>query len=324
MNRRDFLTRIAASGTALGSVGLAAAELAQGPRPGGANRGQGHAARYSGNDKLHRVAISSWSFHKYFQATRDKDFKLAGEMLALLDFPEMIAQRYDVHTLEMVAPHFASTEPAYLQELKSKLALAHSHLVNIPVDIKEIRNEGGLSDAKAEVRQGAIEASKKWIDIAKTLGARSVRCDPGKINPDDLSPTIDSYRKLAAYGKSKGICVIIENHGGVGSEHPEELVKIFKGVGGEFIGALPDFGNFPDEKTRQHGLPVLFPYARTVCHAKGLEFDANGNETKFNFQKCVEIAKQAGYKGVYSIEYEGPGDPYQGVQMVVAELVRYL
>ena len=72
------------------------------------------------------------------------------------------------------------------------------------------------------------------------------------------------------------------------------------------------------------GLPLLFPYARTVCHAKGLDLDASGNETKFDFAKCVEISKQAGYKGVYSIEYEGTSDPYDGVRKVVDELLRYL
>jgi len=110
----------------------------------------------------------------------------------------------------------------------------------------------------------------------------------------------------------------------VGSEHPEELVSVFKRVGSSFFGALPDFGNFPDEPTREKGLRVLFPYAHVVCHAKGLEIDASGAETKFDFPKCVEISKAAGYKGIYSIEYEGPGDPYQGVQKVLDELLKYL
>lgn len=169
-----------------------------------------------------------------------------------------------------------------------------------------------------------MDAVRKWIDIAKALGANSVRCDPGRMDPADLAPTVDSYKKLATYGRSKGIRVIIENHGGVGSEHPEELVKLFKEVGGNFIGALPDFGNFPDETTRWRGLALLFPYARTVCHAKGLEFDSSGDETRFNFAKCVAISKEAHFKGVYSVEYEGPGDPYEGVQKVVDELVKHL
>jgi sugar phosphate isomerase/epimerase len=144
------------------------------------------------------------------------------------------------------------------------------------------------------------------------------------MDPAHLTPTVGSYRKLATYGRSKGVQVLIENHGGVGSEHPEELLKLFKDVGSNSIGALPDFGNFPDETTRERGLPLLFPYAHVVSHAKGLQFDASGTETQYDFPKCIAIAKQAGYRGVFSVEYEGPGDPYGGVQKVVNELERYL
>lgn len=315
MNRRDLLARLAA--------GVATSWTVDGGAPlWAAQKSRRRVA--ASLDKRARVGISSWSFHNYFQATREKEFNLPGAMLVLLDFPEMIVDRYKVHNFEFVAPHFASTDPTYLKELKSRLVRTHSRLVNIPVDIDEIDMEGGLSDPDEEVRDRVIAASKRWIDIAHDLGGRAVRCDPGKMDAAALAPTVDSYRKLAAYGKSKGVQVIIENHGGVGSEHPEELVKLFKSVGGSFIGALPDFGNFPDEITREKGLPLLFPYARVVSHAKGLEFDASGNETKYDFTRCMAIAKTAGYKGVFSVEYEGPADPYDGVQKVVNELERYL
>jgi sugar phosphate isomerase/epimerase len=169
-----------------------------------------------------------------------------------------------------------------------------------------------------------VNGVKTWIDVALAIGSKSVRCDPGKMNPEDLSPTVESYKRLAAYGRPKGVHVIIENHGGVGSEHPEELVRLFKQAGREVVGALPDFGNFPDEATRETGLALLFPYAHVVCHAKGLDFDSAGNETKFDFPKCIEISKKAGFKGIYSIEYEGPGDPYEGVQKTLEELLKFL
>ena len=315
MNRRYFFTRIVA--------GAAASWAADSITPLLAARRTRRPAAPS-VDRHARIAISSWSFHNYFQSTREKEFNLPGSMLALLDFPEMIADRYKVHNFEFVAPHLASTEATYLKELKSRLVRTRSRLVNIPVDIEEIDTAGGLSDPDEKVRDRAIEASKKWIDIAHDLGAVAVRCDPGKMDPANLAPTVGSYKKLAAYGKSKSVQVIIENHGGVGSEHPEELVKLFKEVGGSSIGALPDFGNFPDEATREKGLLLLFPYARVVSHAKGLQFDASSHESQYDFPKCIAIAKKAGYKGVYSVEYEGPADPYDGVQKVVNELEKYL
>ena len=101
----------------------------------------------------------------------------------------------------------------------------------MPVDIKELWTGGGLSDPDKEVRDAAVDGAKTWIDIALAVGSKSVRCDPGKMNPEDLSPTVESYKRLAAYGRPKGVHVIIENHGGVGSEHPEELVRLFKQAG---------------------------------------------------------------------------------------------
>jgi sugar phosphate isomerase/epimerase len=297
MNRRQFIFSSAAAGTT----------LLRGATPSDA-----------------RIGISTWSFHNFFSTTRDDNAPpLAGKPWDLLDYPEFIADRYHVHQMEMVAPHFASTEPAYIREVKARLERAHSHLVNIPVDIPELDMGAGLSDPDTKLTGKIIAACQKWIDVAHDLGARSVRCDPGNINTAHLTPTIASYKALAAYGDPKGVFVIIENHGGVGSEHPEELIGLFKAVG-KNCGALPDFGNFPDETTRQKGLKLLFPYAHAVCHAKGLKFDDQGNETMFNFGRCVETAKSAGFKGVYSIEFEGEGDPHTGVQNVINELKRFL
>ena len=119
--------------------------------------------------------------------------------------------------------------------------------------------------------------------MAAEVGSKSVRCDPGKFDPKKPAPTVDSYRQLSEYGRSRGVHVIIENHGGVGSEHPEDLVQLFKAVGGEHVGSLPDFMNFNSEAIREKGLELLFPYARVVCHAKGMEFDASGAEKQYNF-----------------------------------------
>ena len=68
--------------------------------------------------KLDRIAISTWSLHNFFPATRRSDFDQPGPMLALLDFPEMIVEKYKVHHFEFCTTHFASTEPVYVMELE--------------------------------------------------------------------------------------------------------------------------------------------------------------------------------------------------------------
>jgi hypothetical protein len=80
----------------------------------------------------------------------------------------------------------------------------------------------------------------------------------------------------------------VENHGSA-SAHPEQLAEILRQSG---AAALPDFGNFPDDATRDRGLRLLFPLAKSICHAKLIP----------SIQECVAIAEQANFRGVYSIE----------------------
>jgi sugar phosphate isomerase/epimerase len=312
MLRRDFLTQFAASAASSGLAGDAFASTNK-KRP---------APRVP--NKLDRIAISTWSLRDYFRATRRSDCNLPGPLLALLDIPEMTADRYHVHHLEFCATHFASTEPAYLREIKYALVHTSSTIVNLLVDIPECGREGTFSDPNRQARRAALEAVKPWTDIAHTLGVKSVRVSPGRVDPENLAPAAESYQALAAYAQARGVRVLVENLGGFGAEHPEELVKLIKRLGPARLGALPDFANFPDEPTRQKGLKLLFPYASTVCHAKGLEFDANGTETAYDFPRAMEIARKAAYRGVYSIEFEGPGDPYAGIQKTLDELLKYL
>lgn len=272
-----------------------------------------HAQAPDGDAKRSRIGVSSWSFHNLFAATHDKKAPLPDKPLRALDFPEMIADRYHVHNLEIVSPHFESSEPSYLRELKIRLERAHSRLVNIPVDYDELWEQPALSATDAREREKAISMYAKWIDVAHEMGARSVRCDPGIINLADPSLTIDSYKTLVSRGRAKDIRVIVENHG-TASKHPEELVQILKASG---AGALPDFGNFPDEETRERGLRLMFPLAVSVCHAKL-------NPARFDFARCVQMSKAANFQGVYSIEAGGREDPYEEVQRVVDALLHSL
>jgi hypothetical protein len=224
---------------------------------------------------LDRICVSTWAFHTAFEN---------GE-IRLMDFPEMVADRYGVHNLEIVAPHFGDTDTGALQGL---LARTKSRMVNIPIDIKELWETPSLSSPDGAVRQRAISLYSEWIDRASALGVPSVRCDPGLLNLSELSPTIASYRTLVAYGAARQVEVSVENHGSA-SAHPGQLAEVLRRSG---AAALPDFGNFPDDATRERGLRLLFPLAKSICHAKLIP--AIGD--------CVKIADGAGFRGVYSIE----------------------
>jgi len=58
----------------------------------------------------------------------------------------------------------------------------------------------------------------------------------------------------------------------------------------------------------------LMPYAKAVS-AKSHDFDDDGNETKTDYKKMMQIVLDAGYRGYVGIEYEGSElDEYAGIR----------
>ena len=309
MTRRKFLARSSAI------VGLAA-------RACGTLAAPAHGVpQFYDQAKLYRAGISSWSFRNFFASTRSPDFREPGPAIALLDFPEIVRDRYLVSRVEFASPHFATNEPEYLFELRRKLSQARSRLVNISLRAPELDAGAGLSDRDPAIRGAAVLVVKKWIDAAHRLGSTAVSSQPGQINPGDLTPTLSSYRDLASYGRLRGVEVLIEN--GSGAE-PGDVLDVIREVGGRSTGALPVFASFSSRGARIEGLELLFPRAGALCHAAGVSFDDEGNETAFDFQACIEIAKRYHFRGIYCANYIGNDDPYQGVQHVLNELIRYL
>lgn len=177
--------------------------------------------------KLHRVGVSTWSFHTFFERDRSDPTR---KPMDVRDFPEMIADKYHVHNVEIVLPHFGTVEPSLVRDFKSRLEKAHSKLVHMPLDYGELWNKAAISSPDRSERDAAIALYKKGIDAAAVLGCPLVRCDPGKVNLDDPSLTIDSYKLLAAYAGARGIEVVVENHGNI-AKNPETLVTILRSAG---------------------------------------------------------------------------------------------
>ena len=170
----------------------------------------------------------------------------------------------------------------------------------------------------------ALDAARLWVGVAHDLGVKSASVGPGKVDPENLERTAESYKALALYAQAKGVRVMVENQDGFGSDNPQEITKVLKLAGAGRLSALPNFANFTDEPTRQKGLNMLFPYAPSLCRVQGLEFDAAGAETGYDFPQAMAIARTGRFRGVYSIDFEGPGDPYAGIQKTLDELLKYL
>lgn len=309
--RRDFL------------IGYAGAWVMWGQRPDQA--------------KLGRVAIMSLCFNPAIKnAAHPGDPK---RTLEILDLPDMIAERYGVHHLEMQHSHFASTEPGYLEEFRNRLKKARSSMNQINLEFGPLN----ISAPDPVVRLETIDLTKKWVDHAVFLGCPRVMVNQGTLAPDVRQAAVDTLKTINAYAKSKKVFITMENRGagagrggragtGAGGAPPtadaavaptpprtpsatwQVVVDVIRASG---IYANPDVGNFPDEESRAAGLRVLYPLSSGSSHC---HYDPE----RYNEANAIRISREVGYHGLYSIEASannGP-DPYAAVQTILDELLK--
>ncbi|NPV53633.1 MAG: sugar phosphate isomerase/epimerase [Firmicutes bacterium] len=254
-----------------------------------------------------KVAVSTWSLRDHV----NKDFLLK-------DFPGFVKERYGVDAVELCQMHFQAQDARYLDEIVDGLRKAGAIVINMPVDT------GNISQPDERKRNHDLEVMKGWMDVAAYIGCPSVRINTGSQDGSqgsgvvDLSITMNSYRRLVEYGEEIGVMVLLENHGGISAD-PDNIVRLFEGVGHKNFRACPDFGNFAPE-VRYRGLEAMARYA-VMAHAKTYDFDEKGRVPQFDFARCISILKGAGFDGYLSVEFEGKGDQLAGVRRTI-ELIK--
>ncbi|MGI9071011.1 MAG: hypothetical protein ACR2JB_06725 [Bryobacteraceae bacterium] len=87
--------------------------------------------------KLDRICVLSWSFRNLFARTRERGVAAPAKDFDILHFPEMIADRYHIHNVEVQSMYFASTERSYLLEFEKGLKRTKSQLIDIPLEFDD-------------------------------------------------------------------------------------------------------------------------------------------------------------------------------------------
>jgi sugar phosphate isomerase/epimerase len=255
-----------------------------------------------------RLAVASYPFRK---------------QVPLLEFPKVVSDRFGIQGVELLGEHFLSTDGAYLDQLRAALLKAGSRVVNIPVD----RLGGSFYDSDGEVRKVAIATSKRWIDVAATLGSPSVRLHViAAKTPPNVSVAAESLREVAEYGEKKNVVAHLEND----DAHSEEaffLVDVIKAANTMWLRALPDFCNSMllerGDDYNYQAVAALFAHAYGICHVKDSEQDGK-KMFHVDLGRTFEIARAAGYRGYFSMEYDAEGDPFEATARLIEGSLRVL
>jgi sugar phosphate isomerase/epimerase len=295
MNRRVFLAQLSAAvGVApvLSSTRLSALQGAAGPSIPPA--------------VLQRIGITTVCFRNRFLQTAPKDAAAKAD-LTLLAAPKFIADSLGIHNVEVWNAHFENESPEYCAQVKDAAAKVGSRFTNIQLDASY-----DLSAADAAKRAESITFVKGWMDRAKAIGAPTLRANTGPAKagtPFEPATIADSFKQLAAYGKTIGVKILIENHIGFSAD-VDKVVTILKAVDDPNCGAITDWGNSKATNIDQRvaDMKKLMPYLALVS-AKELDFDANNNHTSYDVVPLIKATEASGFRGIYSIEFYTDKNP---------------
>ncbi len=241
----------------------------------------------------------------------------------LKEFPAFVVAKFGVHNINPLLAHFKSTEPRYLEEFRISVERAGSHVVDLGLPGQK------FYDPDAAARERAIQAGRKWIDIAAAVGSPSVRQHlDGR---HGVHPRVDlaasSLGQLAEYGAKRNIVVNLENDDPI-SENPFFLVAVIAKVNSPFLRGLPDFGNSlagHDSAYNERAVKAMFGYAYNMAHVKdGVESDT-GKTLIVDVGKMFQIAQASSYKGYFSMELDSSaGEPVAGTRKLIEQSLQCL
>lgn len=322
-SRRKTLKTLGVSGAALSLLGanFITACSSSDKKSGDASGEEKEAL--AGTDLFFSISLAQWSLHRSFFGDGLKSWDHFGKLWAEhpdkvlqgeldpVNFPTISKRDFGVEAVEYVNVFYFSkkNDRQYWEAMRKQCDEQGVKSLLIMCD-----REGNLGDTDEAARIQAVENHYGWVDAAEILGCHSIRVNAaGNGTAEEVkAAAIDGLGRLTEYTSKKGISVIVENHGGY-SSNGEWLSSVIEGVGSDYCGTLPDFGNFcidghhgdcREEYDRYKGVKELMPYAKGVS-AKTHEFDAEGNEVHTDFYKMMQIIKDAGFTGYIDIEYEG-------------------
>jgi sugar phosphate isomerase/epimerase len=274
------------------------------------------------------VAVAAYPFREFLVGWKGGDGKTpstvpTAQQIELKDFAAHVAEKFNVHKIELWSPVFPSTDAKYLEQFRAAVHKARSAVVDIAVDAGHSQYS-----PDAQERKKAVAASNVWVDVAVALGSPSIRThvEGAKDVRPDVGRAADTLARVAEYGAKKNVVVHLENDDAV-SEDPFFLVQVIEKVNSPWLRALPDFGNSlntHDDDFAYRAIDAMFAHAYGICHVKDGEVDDNGKPTHVDLARTFAILKKRGYKGYCSIEYDAPGDPYKPTAELVEKTIGFL
>jgi sugar phosphate isomerase/epimerase len=239
-----------------------------------------------------KLGLCSWSYHKSLESGK-------------LDFNGLLkvcAEELQLGGIDIIAEHLPRTDRKSLIEYKKMAA-------DLQLSIACLSPGNDFGKPKKEERDAEVEAVKKWLDVAFTLGAPLLRVFAGWPSPvedkEKLWPEmVDCFRACEDKAKETGIVMAIEPHNDGGFlPTAVDTMRLLKELDSDWAKLNLDTGNYHDPDNYK-AIEQSMPYAYHI-HAKVHHISEEGEALEFDYERIFTILKQARYRGFFSLEFEG-------------------
>lgn len=260
------------------------------------------------NGKSHmKLSLAAYSFSRVLPRSWTPD-QLADAKFTLEKFIDFCAEQ-DLDGCELTAYYFPKEiTNEYLMSLKER-----TFRLGLDISGTAIGNDFCLPEGEA--REKNLKMCRDWIDYSAALGAPVIRIFAGNVPKGDteaaaIERCIDGINQSLEYAAKKGVCLALENHGGI-TATPEQMLKIIAGVKpSPWFGVNFDGGNFRTDDPYRH-LAKIAPYA--INAQIKVDMFANGKHELADLPRVVKILKEAHYRGFLVLEYEAKDEPLTAI-----------
>lgn len=261
-----------------------------------------------------KLSLAAYSFNRLLPKAWTEEQR-ASAKFTLEDFIDFCAAQ-NLDACELTAYYFPkeiTTE--YLLSLKERA-------FRLGLDISGTAIGNNFCVAEPEERARQLEMTRNWIDYSAILGAPAIRIFAGTVPKGDSEEAarercVSAINESLQYAATKGVCLALENHGGI-TATPDQMLKIIEAVEpSPWFGVNFDGGNFRTADPYAD-LARIAPYA--INAQVKVEIAPNNQKEEADLARVVQILKAAGYRGYVALEYEAADDPFTAIPKYLSEL----
>lgn len=239
------------------------------------------------------VSLNAYSFNGLLTAKSDKPFTY----MELLEW----CSKNNIKALDATGYYFpgypAVPSDEYINRFKERAAT-----LGVSISGTGVRNNFASPDPK--IRAEGVELVKKWLVVAKKMGAPVLRVFSGEIPKgyedkweEVAGWMIECYKEVAIEAEKQGVKIGIQNHADM-LQTAAQCKYVLHAVNSKWVRLVLDIGSFKTADPYKD-IEEMLPYAIN-WQIKSSPYGAGGKET--DMIKLFTIIRKGEYKGFLPIE----------------------